>query len=37
MDHSDFKMLLRYAHIAPGYSSEIEKIDLVTADKSADI
>jgi integrase len=37
MGHGDYKTVLRYAHMAPGYSSEIEKINLVTADKSADI
>jgi len=35
MGHGDYKTALRYAHMAPGYSPEIEKINLVTATESA--
>ncbi len=35
MGHGDYKTVLRYAHMAPGYSKEIEKINLVTATESA--
>lgn len=35
MGHGDYKTVLRYAHMAPGYSKEIEKINLVTATDSA--
>jgi len=35
MGHGDYKTVLRYAHMAPGYSKEIEKINLVTATNSA--
>lgn len=35
MGHGDYKTVLRYAHMAPGYSKEIEKINLVTATETA--
>jgi integrase len=35
MGHGDYKTVLRYAHMAPGYSSEIEKINLCTATEIA--
>lgn len=35
LGHGDYKTTLRYAHLAPGYSSEIEKINLRTATESA--
>jgi integrase len=35
LGHSDFKTTLRYAHLAPEYSPEIEKINIGTAIKIA--